>query len=131
MGRDNKSVEAKILSSGSSKHDGRRQNHRPSKSRRFIFDESQLEQHKSAFRALIYRLNFPSFLVPFNSALIFLFFFVFLQNISDEKFEQLFEALKANTYLEILSLTNVGMTDHVAMQLAEALEENKTLRVVK
>ncbi|EEB10087.1 Tropomodulin, putative [Pediculus humanus corporis] len=53
-----------------------------------------------------------------------------IKNISDEKFEQLFEALKGNTYLEILSLTNVGMTDHVAMQLAEALEQNKTLRVV-
>ncbi|KAK6644160.1 hypothetical protein RUM43_000427 [Polyplax serrata] len=53
-----------------------------------------------------------------------------IKNISDEKFEQLFEALKTNTYLEILSLTNVGMTDHVALQLAEALEQNKTLRVV-
>ncbi|KAL0270537.1 UNVERIFIED_CONTAM: hypothetical protein PYX00_007919 [Menopon gallinae] len=53
-----------------------------------------------------------------------------IKNISDEKFEQLFEALASSTHLEILSLTNVGMTDHVALKLAEALEYNTTLKVI-
>lgn len=54
-----------------------------------------------------------------------------LQNISEEKFNQLFAALPANTHLETLSLTNVGLTDRTALKLAEALEKNNTLRVVK
>lgn len=53
------------------------------------------------------------------------------QNISDEKFENLFEALPENTHLEVLNLTNVGLTDRVALKLAEALERNQTLRVLK
>jgi tropomodulin len=53
-----------------------------------------------------------------------------LQNISDEKFESLFEALENNTHLETLSLANVGLTDKVADKLAQALEKNNTLRVV-
>ncbi|CAH0777809.1 unnamed protein product [Bemisia tabaci] len=53
-----------------------------------------------------------------------------IKNISDEKFEQLFEALKDNTNLETLSLTNTGMTDRTAIKLAEALEKNCTLKVV-
>nr|CAD7462776.1 unnamed protein product [Timema tahoe] len=52
------------------------------------------------------------------------------QNISDEKFTQLFEALPENTHLETLSLTNTGMTDPLALKLADALEHNNTLRVV-
>nr|CAD7420740.1 unnamed protein product [Timema poppensis] len=52
------------------------------------------------------------------------------QNISDEKFTQLFEALAENTHLETLSLTNTGMTDPLALKLAEVLEHNTTLRVV-
>lgn len=53
------------------------------------------------------------------------------QNISDEKFMQLFEGLEMNTHLESLSLTNVGLTDKTAQRLAEALEKNSTLRVLK
>jgi tropomodulin len=53
-----------------------------------------------------------------------------IKNISDEKFEQLFTALKNNTKLEALSLTNVGLTDRTALMLAEAAEKNSTLRVL-
>lgn len=56
-------------------------------------------------------------------------FFQF-QNISDEKFEQLIEALPNNEHLEVLSLTNVGLTDKTALLLADAIEKNKTLRVL-
>lgn len=53
-----------------------------------------------------------------------------LQNISDEKLEQLFAALPQNEHLEVLSLTNVGLTDKTALLLAEAIEKSKTLRVL-
>ncbi|XP_049869756.1 tropomodulin-1 isoform X1 [Pectinophora gossypiella] len=53
-----------------------------------------------------------------------------IKNISDEKFEKLFEALKTNTHLEVLCLVNVGLTDRSAALLATALEANSTLRVV-
>lgn len=53
-----------------------------------------------------------------------------MQNISDEKFDSLFEALANNTHLETLSLTNVGLTDKHAYSLADALEKNNTLRVL-
>ncbi|XP_044727233.1 tropomodulin isoform X2 [Chrysoperla carnea] len=53
-----------------------------------------------------------------------------IKNISDEKFEELFNALPSNTHLETLSLTNVGLTDRCALKLAEALEHNNTIRVV-
>lgn len=53
-----------------------------------------------------------------------------IKNISDEKFEQLFKELKTNTHLEVLSLTNVGLTDRTALQLAAALEGNSSLRVL-
>jgi len=53
------------------------------------------------------------------------------QNISEEKFTQLFEALQNNTHLETLSLTNTGMTDTSALKLADALEHNSGLRVIK
>lgn len=52
------------------------------------------------------------------------------QNISDEKLEQLFDALPQNEHLEVLSLTNVGLTDKTALLLAEAIEKSKTLRVL-
>ena len=54
-----------------------------------------------------------------------------VQNISEEKFLQLFEALEVNTHLETLSLTNVGLTDRTAQRLADAMEKNSTLRVLK
>lgn len=57
-------------------------------------------------------------------------FFLLLKNISDEKFEQLFDALPENEHLEVLSLTNVGLTDRTALLLSEAIEKNKTLRVL-
>ncbi|XP_037948291.1 tropomodulin isoform X3 [Teleopsis dalmanni] len=53
-----------------------------------------------------------------------------IKNISDEKFEQLFVALPQNEHLEVLSLTNVGLTDKTALLLAEAIEKSKTLRVL-
>lgn len=53
-----------------------------------------------------------------------------IKNISDEKFESLFEGLENNTHLETLSLANVGLNDHTASLLADALEKNNTLRVV-
>lgn len=56
---------------------------------------------------------------------------VSLQNISDEKFIQLFEGLETNTHLESLSLTNVGLNDKTAQRLADAIEKNSTLRVLK
>lgn len=54
-----------------------------------------------------------------------------LQNISDEKFIQLFEGLEMNTHLESLSLTNVGLNDKTAQRLADAVEKNSTLKVLK
>lgn len=56
---------------------------------------------------------------------------VLLQNISDEKFMQLFEGLEMNTHLESLSLTNVGLNDKTAQRLADAVEKNSTLKVLK
>ncbi|XP_013200256.1 tropomodulin-1 isoform X1 [Amyelois transitella] len=53
-----------------------------------------------------------------------------IKNISDEKFEKLFEALKTNTNLEVLSLVNVGLNDRTAQLLADALQANSGLRVV-
>ena len=44
---------------------------------------------------------------------------------------QLFEALEQNSHLETLSLTNTGLTDKTAQRLAEAIEKNSTLRVLK
>ncbi|KAF5275941.1 hypothetical protein FQA39_LY00737 [Lamprigera yunnana] len=53
-----------------------------------------------------------------------------IKNISDDKFDSLFDALANNTHLEILSLTNVGLTDRQAHKLADALEKNNTLKVI-
>ncbi|GBP85690.1 Tropomodulin-1 [Eumeta japonica] len=53
-----------------------------------------------------------------------------IKNISDEKFEKLFESLKTNTHLEVLCLVNVGLNDRTAQLLADALQKNTTLRVV-
>lgn len=44
--------------------------------------------------------------------------------------EQLFQVLPENENLEVLSLTNVGLTDKTALLLAEAIEKSKTLRVL-
>lgn len=44
---------------------------------------------------------------------------------------QLFEGLEMNTHLESLSLTNVGLNDKTAQRLADALEKNSTLKVLK
>ncbi|XP_037026759.1 tropomodulin isoform X6 [Bradysia coprophila] len=53
-----------------------------------------------------------------------------IKNISDEKFDQLINALPDNEHLEVLSLTNVGLTDRAALLLAEVIEKSKTLRVL-
>lgn len=57
-------------------------------------------------------------------------YFFTLQNISDEKLEELFNGLKTNTNLQLLSLTNTGLHDKHALLLAEALEANSTLKVL-
>lgn len=36
-----------------------------------------------------------------------------------------------NSHLESLSLTNVGLTDKTGQRLADAIEKNSTLRVLK
>lgn len=53
-----------------------------------------------------------------------------IKNVSDEKFVRLFDALKRNTRLEVLSLANTDMPDRVASKLCDALEKNSTLRVL-
>lgn len=57
-------------------------------------------------------------------------FVISFQNISDEKFEELFNGLKSNTNLQLLSLTNTGLQDKHALLLAEALEANSSLKVL-
>ncbi|CAG9823262.1 unnamed protein product [Phaedon cochleariae] len=47
-----------------------------------------------------------------------------------KKFDTLFDALRHNTHLETLSLSNCGLTDRHVEQLAQAIESNETLRVV-
>lgn len=42
----------------------------------------------------------------------------------------LFDGLKRNTNLKSLSLANVNLTDSTAELLAEALKENKSLRIL-
>lgn len=44
--------------------------------------------------------------------------------------DSLFDGLGNNTHLETLSLVNLGLTDKHAEKLAQALEQNETLRVV-
>lgn len=53
-----------------------------------------------------------------------------IKTISDEQYEKMFDALQSNTHLEVLSLTNVGLTDRTALLLASAIERNHTLRVL-
>ena len=47
------------------------------------------------------------------------------------RFCRLFKALEINTRLEVLLLSNTGLTDRTAEVLAEALGKNSTLRVLK
>ncbi|KAH8384212.1 hypothetical protein KR200_002706 [Drosophila serrata] len=78
-------------------------------------------------------LNLNNIKVPIENYKVcesFLNVFFVPQNISDEKLEQLFAALPQNEHLEVLSLTNVGLTDKTALLLAEAIEKSKTLRVL-
>lgn len=44
--------------------------------------------------------------------------------------EQLIDSIPDNEHLEVLSLTNVGLTDRTALLLAAAIEKTKTLRVL-
>ncbi|XP_019760778.1 tropomodulin-1 isoform X4 [Dendroctonus ponderosae] len=53
-----------------------------------------------------------------------------IKNISDEKFNSLFDGLEQNTHLETLSLSNTGLTDRGVDKLAQALENNSHVRVV-
>jgi tropomodulin len=47
-----------------------------------------------------------------------------------ETFKKLFEGLKTNTNLQILHLSNTGLTDGPAEKLVEALKENTTLKTI-
>lgn len=49
------------------------------------------------------------------------------KNISHEKMIRLIEAVKDNTHLQILSMSNIDMPDAVAKQIIPMLEENRTL----
>ena len=46
-------------------------------------------------------------------------------------FDRLFKALEINTRLEVLSLSNTGLTDRTADLLTQSLEKNSSLRVLK
>jgi tropomodulin len=53
-----------------------------------------------------------------------------IRNISDEKFKRMFLALKENTYVESISMCNVGLRDYHMKELIDAIECNSNLRVV-
>lgn len=46
-------------------------------------------------------------------------------------FLRLFKGLEDNTRLEVLSMSNVGLTDRTAELLAQAIEKNSSVRVIK
>lgn len=50
-----------------------------------------------------------------------------IKNISHEKMKRLIEAVKDNTELKILTMSNIDMPDSIARNLIDMLEENKTL----
>jgi tropomodulin len=50
--------------------------------------------------------------------------------ISEDQFESLFDALKSNTHLEQLSLSNTGLGDKSGLFLADVLEKNAALRSI-
>ncbi|XP_046578493.1 tropomodulin-like isoform X2 [Haliotis rubra] len=53
-----------------------------------------------------------------------------IKNLSIEQLLNVCEALKSNTTVKVFEMAGVAATDKVAKKLAEALEENKTLRTV-
>ena len=53
--------------------------------------------------------------------------FQYFKNISHEKMKRLIEAVKDNTELKILTMSNIDMPDSIARNLIDMLEENKTL----
>lgn len=53
-----------------------------------------------------------------------------IKHITRDTFKRIFEALKTNTHLETLNLSNVGLTDGPASKLVEALKENTTLKSI-
>jgi len=53
-----------------------------------------------------------------------------IKHIPRETFKKLFNALKTNTHLKKLSLSNTGLTDGPAEKLVEALKENKTIKTL-
>lgn len=50
--------------------------------------------------------------------------------LSDDQLSRLFRGLEVNTRLEVLSMSNVGLTDRTAELLAQAIEKNSTIRVI-
>ncbi|CAL4085106.1 unnamed protein product, partial [Meganyctiphanes norvegica] len=53
-----------------------------------------------------------------------------VQNISDEQFHALFAALDGNTKLEVLSMTNTGMSDRHIDELCKSLQVNNALKTL-
>lgn len=53
-----------------------------------------------------------------------------IKHITRDTFKRTFEALKSNTHLESLSLSNVGLTDGPTTKLVEALKSNTTLKSI-
>lgn len=51
-----------------------------------------------------------------------------IHNISREKWEQLFEALKNNEYVESLSAANCDVTDPICAMICSCLEKNQSIR---
>merc|ERR1712071_210356 len=51
-------------------------------------------------------------------------------NITDDQFRRPFKALEINTRLEVLSLSNTGLTDRTAELLTQTIEKNSSLRVI-
>jgi len=53
-----------------------------------------------------------------------------VQNISDEQFKEMFEALDGNTKLEVLSMTNTGLSDRHTTTLCKSLHVNTALKTL-
>ncbi|CAF1164768.1 unnamed protein product [Rotaria sordida] len=53
-----------------------------------------------------------------------------IQGIKPDVLKDLLNALKENTHVEVLEISNVGMTDNVGRVLAELIEANTTLKTV-
>lgn len=53
-----------------------------------------------------------------------------IKHITRDTFKKIFDALKTNTNLKSLSMSNVGLTDGPTSKLIEALKENTTIKTI-